>query len=964
MKKNDKLVVVLGVIILVIASIGIYIYEDVKQDEKEATIQDVFSSRGTFKDNLPEAIKVSNRSQFYPLVAAPLAVHYNKECQKEIMPLYIEDFENPSTAVGRVYKEQLDKYEVKTLDEDNIKDFSLKIAKDYWKRSKAVLLINDSQHGYHLGVTATPIASYLSIPVIVTDELDEDVTEVLDDLKVEVSIICGELEGYGKSFKLESQHEIINLTVDLLKHNFDRDVKYITVTNPNDAYPPKVLETDHEVEGSSGIINSANAIPGNLPGLLSGAARFSFEIPEDYKYCRVTMEIQTDEPAEDLEEFGDSLTIQSSLTNYISSIASTGKRDENGHLIGEKFVYTEVLYDMGGETYSGSIMGNFMKKRSQQYTLTVTKEKLDGPVDPLMPQLSSMAPYLTAHHMGIIYADPDMAFANDDHVKFDGENIPGAAQPRTNALLIPSINEHVYTNIHKPFNKLIAQLKDIDIDNLRDLKDSCDSNPYYIALLGDPTMIPQYYYRNPHSDPYGSHNNIYGTNTPSDFIYANIDPTIYLTAAPEEDFVENDIYATGSNEVTYPYMENIVGRITGGFDVQDTSALIARTVFYDDVLESMTEEWKNRALVMSGAGLEFQAVPGIDWIYRALGSKDPMKCPSGQQHFLSFRTSNIMEETGGFEVEVLERGQASRQGYSREALDEIKKSSIINRLFFAKNNIQFMQGLENVKSLFNLDWWKKAFDDESGIHGEESQESANLLQVNAHGIFFDYNPVDVQLYAAGGPPLIYQLLGRVFFPLTLLRSGLEGLAAYGVREVTGMEMGPSLMFVECCGGGKIDSLIPENTLSAAYLHSGVNAFICPSTLSAIGGYLEPRPFRLGWGLLGYLKSQMMANNNEYIHTEFCGWMFEEAYTALADDDIDIGTALRDARNGFIPDQIDVTYLWTPPLDDGKYVQPVYMKSTAKGVGNVPVEKYAAVYELNLLGDPMWNPYQPVNEGLE
>jgi hypothetical protein len=61
-----------------------------------------------------------------------------------------------------------------------------------------------------------------------------------------------------------------------------------------------------------------------------------------------------------------------------------------------------------------------------------------------------------------------------------------------------------------------------------------------------------------------------------------------------------------------------------------------------------------------------------------------------------------------------------------------------------------------------------------------------------------------------------------------------------------MELGPSVLFIEGCGSGKIDSLHPENTIATTYLHSGVNAYISPTTYSAIGGYLEPRPT---WPLL-------------------------------------------------------------------------------------------------------------------
>ena len=50
-------------------------------------------------------------------------------------------------------------------DSKSVKKTSLEIARNYWERSDAVLIIENSQFGYELGVVATPIASYLSIPI-------------------------------------------------------------------------------------------------------------------------------------------------------------------------------------------------------------------------------------------------------------------------------------------------------------------------------------------------------------------------------------------------------------------------------------------------------------------------------------------------------------------------------------------------------------------------------------------------------------------------------------------------------------------------------------------------------------------------------------------------------------------------------------------------------------------------------
>ena len=142
MKKNDKLVVIIGVIVLVIASIGIYYWTEETVSEI-ATREDIFKASGTITD-MPEAIKVSSSNQFYPLIATPLAAHYDTEGELEIRPLYVEDYANPSTTVERAQTEQLKMYDVTKLDDTTPKELSLDVAREYWENSNAVLLIKNT----------------------------------------------------------------------------------------------------------------------------------------------------------------------------------------------------------------------------------------------------------------------------------------------------------------------------------------------------------------------------------------------------------------------------------------------------------------------------------------------------------------------------------------------------------------------------------------------------------------------------------------------------------------------------------------------------------------------------------------------------------------------------------------------------------------------------------------------------
>ena len=83
MKKNDKLIVILGVIILIVASIGIYTWVPEETYRSTSDIEYFFDVTSSLS-NLPDAIAVSDSNPFYTLIGTPLAVHYDKESNQEI----------------------------------------------------------------------------------------------------------------------------------------------------------------------------------------------------------------------------------------------------------------------------------------------------------------------------------------------------------------------------------------------------------------------------------------------------------------------------------------------------------------------------------------------------------------------------------------------------------------------------------------------------------------------------------------------------------------------------------------------------------------------------------------------------------------------------------------------------------------------------------------------------------------
>ena len=315
-----------------------------------------------------------------------------------------------------------------------------------WKWHRTILIENN-ESGYYLGVAICPIASYLSIPIIVTNELDVQAKEVLEDLGVKYSIVCGNVEGYGKIFKFENCNEILNTSIDLVMYKF-RDIKYITLTNPRDAWPPEVLRSESDpLCSETGKLTSTAIFPSNLLNALKGMIKptsYKIKIPDDYKYALVKVDFRNLQDPTHIEKFGDNVIFMGSLTNYMRTTAYPAKRDANGNIEEDKFHFETIMYDMGGEEFMISLQGVYSILDSAEFELKITAEELSDPFYPMMKQMSSIAPYLTAYHKGIILAKPEFAFAPTDDVKLDGNTLPGNTQVFLNPMLIPVINQHVY----------------------------------------------------------------------------------------------------------------------------------------------------------------------------------------------------------------------------------------------------------------------------------------------------------------------------------------------------------------------------------------------------------------------------------------------------------------------------------------------------------------------------------------
>ena len=945
MNRKITILSILAVFVLITTSLSVMGNTSTEESLENAYCTDLmniveeFDVSSTFSAEMPSAVAVSDSNPFYALIATPLAVHYNDEGDQTVIPLYVKNFYTPSKAIERAEQQVGIEADFVITDIFTPKEISLSVAEMFWEESSAALLIKDDKRGYELGMVATPLASYLGIPVIVTDDIDTEVTTVLDNLGVESIYICGCLCSCSYDvIKFNTEKEIRDKCIEKISERFDETVGYITMANPLDVIPPTVL--DSEVYVFSETIASGIALPTQTIGSMvkDAYAIHEFDIPEDYKYARVKIDLENLD-YQHAQSLGDRITIllnspepDSRRYLFTSTAGGLPDRDIDGNIITDQVHYEITIYDHPG-TYNVQVFAQWFALRKGSYTVKVTVEKLDSPIVPLMDKLSSIAPYLTAYHKGIVFAKPEFAFAADDDVLYNDAPCPGVSQPGTNPNLIEPSNEHTM-GIHEELLKLLAQIAEISEENLEELRDHYAENPMYIAISADPTMIPMYFYYNPDGKPDNPSAYMMGFALPSDFMYGDIDP--------KPDDPENNTYTY------WPFQENIVARVTGR-DVQDCSALIARTIFYNNIIDDLGE-WKNNALVQTGCGLEFQNLPILTRLSHLLyeGRGEPTKFPTGESNFINMRLKESMQ-TGAYDVKNTFFLQSQREGFSNKDLKEIKKAGVLNRLLFPKSFIYFLNS--DIK-----------------VTGGYDHLNSNIIFTFAHGSFNLYEHGDVFIDSRGFP--FVTSISRVY---PSVRSGLSSKGSFDLRSVENMEYGPSVIFVESCITGRTDGMCGENVLSQTYIHAGANAYIGATRVTADPGYLEPRPLPGGWGIgiLGLTKAILdLKLRDKYPDLHFGAVIAEDFILDLTQNNTDTGLALRNAKNKYLPKDANSTFLWTPPLTLStgcSFIDQEFLNSVQTGLfGNdrtrVLDKKYVALHEFILYGDPAFNPYQPCNAG--
>lgn len=793
---KKKMVAVAVAVVILVGAIGAFFKlrptSESSYETGTASIEQILGTRSQRTTRNISAAVASYSSPFIPLIVTPVSLCYDGE--RNAVPLLVADENTPSRAVtdfiayygiprltlfGPMEALREGGYPIEEhIDIRDPCELSMKVAGHYWSSSDGAILIECSPEGYKAAVGVVPIASYLNIPVIVVDRVDEDVAGELRALSVKYTLVCGRMPGYGNTLHFEDpdlpEHtdRTVELTKQIVENRMGEEIRYVTLANPDDIDEPEVLDSV-KYEFSGEVVDSgAAAYPGAAPATSAGDPIHYWDIPADYRYANVKLDLKMDvsnevmgdsggariytylgvdgdengviEPSKEgdvLQFFGGSPAYENM---GFSSANSALAKNTHAHFYTELPFFNEQvethaaqllarLPTTWGDSYLVSEPGDY----TSSYTLDITVEKIAEPSYPFMNDLSCMAPYLTAFRGGVLLAKPCFGIFDEELLSHNNCSLPASDES-----LLPVVNAKAL-EVKKELNRVLGFLAGITImdptvdyvslaDHYRDLP---VDDKMHLAIIADTNMVPWFYYNTRQNEA------TQGFGMPSDIFYMDIDSAFTAEEAPAEIDGQKD-----------PDFELAAGRVDG-WDAQDVSALIARTAFYSEIVERINGP-------RNGLDLPGWKTSGLT----SIGTEPPVGVAQTAANKLA-----EMWRQAGFEVhedKFLRQDECRRQRAS------------------------------------------------------QYYESSSMIFFCAHGFYYWYVPTAVENVLPGIPPI-----------------GAGG--AFDVAHVKEMRFGPSVLFGSSCVTGKIDSIQPYNALSQAFLHAGLGAYVGASRMS--WGSLVPVP---------------------------------------------------------------------------------------------------------------------------
>ena len=482
----------------------------------------------------------------------PLLVHHHgvfSAAQQRFIATYGEQTDATVLALG----EQVENVDTTAEILGSPAVVSLQLALHLYTTAAKVLLLpyhSEDADDLTLMMMASPLSCYLDIPVIIYDGNQLEIQQVLAELDTSHAYIIGEtsisLPGITQTV-LSTEDDIQHLVLSSIYQQFG-EMNYITVTNPADTLPPTLQEKNITVFEDHVQSTTVTLFGNTVPIRGNDTVTFMLDIPEQINEVQIFGRIVKDYlniPGLlfDLDPvlFATLYDSSGNIVAYSNSYAS----HEGTVLLKTLTCNASGEYRLDIKVYHG-LLGGFFSQRGfsrvdADLEVSVKTSTLATPHYPLVSDLSMLAPYLTSVHGGVIVADPAFALTTEDYVI----HAQGAGTgPWYNESLQEFNNQQVNNTVGE-IEQTLALLDDYD------LLDGYLDGPAWLALLGDTNMIPMYYYG------------------PSQ------------QGIPEKGLPSDNLYSLGMNLS--------VGRIMG-WDVQDVSALLCRTLFYGEICGQPVED--------------------------------------------------------------------------------------------------------------------------------------------------------------------------------------------------------------------------------------------------------------------------------------------------------------------------------------------------------------------------------------
>ncbi len=531
--------------------------------------KDIVLDFTSIKSNVEDIVVITDKDPLFGPIGAYVSCWYNNnisglkplmvrnkgilsERQEKFIDTYLDGKDGSLLVLGEHLETDYDTIEIL----GDVSEVSIETAKHVFVSCSAVIIISKEIDNYQKNIVASPLASYLDIPILIFDNNTNDISDLCNNLNVSTAFVIGDCSINLSDInitKLTTIKEIQDAVLTVISQKFS-EINYITMTNPSDVIPPYINKKNQTVLNDHVSNLKITALAKGFDIFGCDYKKYDINIPEGINRLQIYINITNNNFYNPII-FSQLYDSNNNILAYSSSLA-----------LDDRSAYLETLtcnvsdpLTLNISFYNG-IKGGYFSQRglsfvNTDYEITLKISMLYKPHLPLIPKLSIIAPYLTSAHGGIILADSNFELTNQSYQ----EAAQGCGTgPWFEEKLHNFTNEKVQYNLEQ-LNDTLIQINDFD------MLDNFLSGPAWLAILGGTNMIPMYYY---------------GPSQQGLF---------------EKGLASDNLYSLN--------WSLSVGRVIG-WNLQDVSLMVARTFFYEKLCGSEPEgkNWHNKFSFIFGEG--------------------------------------------------------------------------------------------------------------------------------------------------------------------------------------------------------------------------------------------------------------------------------------------------------------------------------------------------------------------------